>query len=256
MGLTKMYNPYSVLLFLSKKHFSNYWFATGTPTFLINLLKLKQYPLQNLDHIKATEDELGQFEIEDIDLKVLMFQTGYLTIKDYNRATRNYILGYSNKETINSLSELVIKSMSSMPRAYLNDTVTILMKVFENNDLKQLLPILTELFASVPYTIQIGEEKYYQTIFYLVLKMVGADIIVEYPTNIGRLDAVIQTKTIVFIIEFKINATALKAIQQIEDKKYYQPYESLGKDIVLVGIAFDITTKNVSGIEYKVHKKV
>lgn len=109
----KMYNPYSVLLFLSQKNFSNYWFTTGTPTFLINLLKSKQYPLQDFEAIQATQSELSQFEIEDIDLKILMFQTGYLAIKGYNPETRNYTLGYANKETLDSFHELVFKVMNN-----------------------------------------------------------------------------------------------------------------------------------------------
>ena len=84
--------------------------------------------------------------------------------------------------------------------------------------------------------------------------MVGAHIVVEHPTNIGRIDAIVETKDSCFIIEFKINSTAAKAIQQIEDKKYYQPYESSAKKIILVGIVFDTSLKNVSEIEYKLHR--
>lgn len=101
---THMYNPFSVMLCLQNKDFSNYWFETGTPTFLINLLKSREYPMQELEGIKAAPEELGQFEVDDIDLKTLMFQTGYLTIKEYNTNTGNYILGYPNKETTDSLS--------------------------------------------------------------------------------------------------------------------------------------------------------
>ncbi len=248
---TQIYNPFSVLLCLKNNDFANYWFETGTPTFLINLLKLKNYPLQNFEMIKATAEELGQFEVDDIDLKALMFQTGYITIKGYNHESSNYILGYPNRETINSLGGLVVKSMSGLSRSDLNDVVMTLLDVFEKCDFRQLFNVLTQLFSSVPYTIHIGEEKYFQTIFYVVLKMIGADIIVEQPTNSGRLDAIIQTKATCFIVEFKINSTAAKAIQQIEDKKYYQPYLSLGKKIVLVGITFDTIIKNVGEIDYK-----
>lgn len=108
---TKMYNPFSVLLFLSKQVFSNYWFKTGTPTFLINLFKKYNYSMQDFDHIEATENELGAFEIENISLKTLLFQTGYLTIKSYNNLTRNYLLTYPNKETINFLTESLNKEI-------------------------------------------------------------------------------------------------------------------------------------------------
>jgi hypothetical protein len=247
----KIYNPFSVLLFLEKKQFSNYWFETGTPTFLINLLKVNNYPIQDFDHIKATSSDLSQFEVDTIDLKTLLFQTGYLTIKSYNNDTRNYTLGFPNKECIDSLAEHIIKSMTTLPGSQLNDVVFLLRKAFESNTIEQIFTILTGLFASVPYTIHIGEEKYYQTIFYLVLKMIGAEIIVEESTNIGRIDAVIQTKNHCFIVEFKINDSATHALNQIKTKKYYQKYKSTDKKIVLVGIAFDTTTKNVSDIKWE-----
>jgi len=244
-----MYNPFSVLLFLKNSEFSNYWFATGTPTFLINLLKSKDYPVENFESSQATESELGSFDIDTMPLKTLLFQTGYLTIHSYNTTTKNYILGYPNKECTQSLTEYIFASMTNHSGAYLNNVVASLIAAFESHHYGQLHDILTKLFATVPYTIQIGEEKYYQTIFYLVLKMIGADIIVEQPTNIGRIDAVIQTKDACFIIEFKINARAAQALEQIKSKKYYQPYELTGKKIVLVGIAFDTAIKNVREVE-------
>ncbi len=248
---TKIYNPFSILLFLSKKDFSNYWFKTGTPTFLINLLKIKNYPIQDFDHTKATNSELSQFEVDAIDLKTLLFQTGYLTIKSYNNDTHNYTLGFPNKECIDSLAEHIIHSMTTLQSSQLKDIVFLLHKAFEHNTLEQIIPILINLFALIPYTIQINKEKYYQTIFYLVLKMIGAEIIVEDTTNIGRIDATLQTQATLFIIEFKIDDTAINALQQIKTKKYYQKYNNFNKKIVLVGIAFDTTTKNVSGVEYE-----
>ena len=248
----KIYNPFSVMLCLKNNEFSNYWFATGTPTFLINLLKSRNYPIQDFEGIEATEGELGQFEVDNISLKTLLFQTGYLTIQHYNIQSGNYTLCFPNRETTKSLVEFIFDSMTTVSGAYLNNVTVALKQAFDDLNFKQLHIILTQLFATVPYTIHIGQEKYYQTIFYLVLKMIGADIVVEQPTNIGRIDAIVQTKSACFVIEFKINSTALKALQQIEDKKYYQSYLSLNKKIILIGIAFDTALKNVSEIEYKI----
>jgi len=245
-----IYNPFSVMLFLKNNDFSNYWFESGTPTFLINLLKTKNYPMQNFEAIEATGAELGQFDIEDIELKTLLFQTGYLTIKGYDSESRNYILGYVNKETIDSLGEYVIKSMTSIARSSTAKVVAVVSKALQQLDFQRMHAALKEFFVQIPYTIQIGDEKYYQTIFYLIFKMLGADIVVEQPTNIGRIDAVLQTKEYCFIIEFKINATAQKALKQIETKKYYEPYIPSGKKIILVGITFDTTTRNVSEVEH------
>jgi hypothetical protein len=248
---TKIYNPYSVLLFLSNKKFSNYWFKTGTPTFLINLFKKYNYSIQDFEHIEATEGELSSFEIEKISLKTLLFQTGYLTINKYNEETKNYTLTYPNKETIESLVEYLFASITNQSGLLLNNASIALLKAFEDYNFERIQLILTQFFASVPYTIKINAEKYYQTIFYVLLKIIGADIIVEQPTNIGRIDAVIQTKTRYFIIEMKINATADVALKQIREKKYYQSYESLGKEIILVGIAFDTTLNNISEIKHE-----
>src|SRR5579872_7327933 len=247
----KLYNPFSVLLFLSKERFSNYWFETGTPTFLINLLKQHHYPMQDFESIHATELELGMFDVKIIPLKTLLFQTGYLTIQGYDTLTSNYILGYPNKETTDSLSSLVLSSMTSLSINHFSTTAAKLLQLFQEYKLQELQTLLTTIFAAIPYGIHVNEEKYYQTIFYLILKMINAHIIVEQQTNIGRIDAVIETKNDCFIIEFKINASAETAMQQIENKMYYQQYLSLNKNITLIGIAFDTTIKNVSEVTYK-----
>jgi hypothetical protein len=248
-NITKMYNPFSVLLFLSEQVFSNYWFKTGTPTFLINLFKKHNYPVQEFDHTQASERELGSFEIENISLKTLLFQTGYLTINKYDAETNNYTLTYPNKETTNSLVKYLFTSITDQPELHLNNTSSALLKAFENYDFEKIKLILTQFFASIPYTIKINAEKYYQTIFYVLLKVLGAEIIVEQPTNIGRIDAVIQTKNRCFVIEMKINDTANAALKQIRTKKYYQPYELLEKEIVLIGIKFDTKLNNISEIK-------
>ena len=247
----KMYNPFSVLLFLSHKTFSNYWFTTGTPTFLINLFKKHNYPLQDFEQVEATSSELNTFDIDNISLKTLLFQTGYLTIEKKNKNTGYYTLTYPNKETIDSLLEHIFASITNKPITYVGNTINNLLQALESANFTKLQELLTTFYAAIPYTIKIDAEKYYQTIFYIVLKMAGADIIVEQPTNIGRIDAVLQTKSTIFVIEMKIDASAESALQQIKNKKYYQPYESLGKNIILVGIAFDTTLNNISEIKHE-----
>lgn len=247
----KMYNPFSVLLCLKKSEFANYWFETGTPTFLINLFKEKNYPIQDFESIEATTAELKQFEVDNINLKTLLFQTGYLTIKKYNKDSDVYTLGFPNKENTRSLVEYIFASMTEVSSTYLYNTAAALKKIFDKHLYEQLEPVLTQLYAAIPYTIHIDQERYYQTIFYTALKMIGAHIIVEQATNVGCMDAILETKDTYFIIEFKINKPAHKALEQIKKKKYYQPYEMQGKNIVLIGISFDTTQKNISGIEHE-----
>lgn len=248
----EMYNPFSVLNFLQKKTFSNYWFESGTPTFLINLIKTKNYPvIQDFEQIKISEAKLGSFTIDNIYLPTLLYQTGYLTIKSYDPHTELYTLGYPNREVSRSLIDYLFESLTTQPDAKLRDLAYKLHQAFEQKNYHAIQPLLTQFFADIPYTIQLSDEKYYQTIFYFVLKMIGADIIVEEPTNVGRIDGVLQTPQNIFIIEFKINDSAAHAIAQIVDKNYAQKYTRLDKKIVLVGIAFDTTTKNVSEIVFK-----
>ena len=139
---TKIYNPFSVLLFLDNKRFSNYWFQTGTPTFLINLLKTKNYPIQDFEYIEATENDLNIFDIDTIPLKTLLFQTGYITISHYNPKTRNYILTYPNRETTDSLIEYIFTSMTHQSGAHLNNMVADLNHAFEHDDYAHLQKIL------------------------------------------------------------------------------------------------------------------
>ena len=246
-----VYNPFSILNFLKEYTFSNYWFESGTPTFLINLLKAKDYPIQDFEHCEITEGEFGNFDVDNMPLPTLLFQTGYLTIKNYNPETKNYLLTYPNKETLDSLLERIFSSMTATSGANLNNTIAKLKTAFNQNKLENLKEILTHLYANVPYTIHIDQEKYYQTIFYIAFKLFSTDILVEQATNIGRLDAIIQTPTTCFIVEFKMRDSTQEAIEQIEDRKYYQPYLSTDKKMILVGIKFDIHSKNVKEVEWK-----
>lgn len=247
----KMYNPFSVLLFLSKKKFANYWFATGTPTFLLNLIKEVDYPIRDFERIEIAEDDLGAFDIDLLPLETILYQTGYLTIDHRDFKSGNYILTYPNRETATSLVSHIFAAMTRKTKAYLSSSVVSLLHAFEQFDDEKLHVVLTRFYAAVPYTIKIDAEKYYQTIFYLLFKMAGADIIVEEATNIGRIDAVVQTKNNIFVIEMKIDDSADNALKQIKRKKYYQKYESIKKNIVFVGISFDTQIGNVSEIKYQ-----
>jgi PD-(D/E)XK nuclease superfamily len=234
-----------------KKEFSNYWFSTATPTFLINLIKKMNYSIENFEYAEARSNELGAFEIENIPLKTLLFQTGYLTLAGKNPETGNYLLTYPNKETIDSLFGYIFTSMTEQGASHLDNTVVKLLQALKNADFNALHDILTSFYAGIPNTITIDQEKYYQTIFYVLCKIADADIIVESATTIGIIDAVIQTKKECFIIELKINDTADAALKQIKERKYYQAYQGLHKNIILVGISFDIATRNIDEIKHE-----
>lgn len=140
----RLYNPFSMMLCLDKNAFSNYWFQTGTPTFLINLLRLKDYPIQDYEQVDATEQELSNFDVDKIPLKTLLFQTGYLTIKRYDVETRNYTLCFPNRETSDSLMSYIFADMIDSDSVHLNTTTSRLLKAFNSKMLS------TKIFNNLP----------------------------------------------------------------------------------------------------------
>ncbi|MCF7799726.1 ATP-binding protein [Candidatus Babeliales bacterium] len=255
----KIYNPFSILLALDAQSLKNYWFQSGTPTFLIKLIKEQNYPLFDIENAIVNEANMGTYEIGQVPLENLLFQTGYLTIKDYNPKTFNFTLTYPNHEVRFSLTNHIIESMTKLKVTKYSSYIEEFRNTLFSNDLEKFFRVIHTFFASIPYDIQISSrkkkqsnkvtklsiEKYYQSIFYVTMKLVGMDVIVEDRTNIGRIDAVVKTNTDVYIIEFKINKSADKALKQINDKKYYEKFRLENKKLVLIGLNFDLKEKNV-----------
>lgn len=242
----KVYNPYSVLLFLSSGRFLNYWFETGTPSFLLNLIKNKQFPITDLDSIQLGFDELGTIDIEDIPVATLLFQTGYLTITGYNFETENYSLGFPNYEVKSSFLKHLLKAFSRIDLSTINEFAVKLTKSLLHNNIDLFCRLLQTFFADIPSGIQIPHlEKYYQTVLYILAKVLNLQVNVEVMTNIGRIDMIIDTSNYLYIFEFKMHGSAQEALQQIEEKQYCQKYALLNKSIMLIGIKFDIKKRNV-----------
>lgn len=248
----KVYNPFSVLLSLDAFDFKNYWFETGTPTFLIELIKKQNYQISELESVEVGPIELGSFDIESLYPLTVFYQTGYLTITDYNERSGNYRLSYPNREVKNSFLHLLIKSSTKYREADIRNYYASLQKALEENDIELFIKTMKTFYANIPYTVQDKQkEQNYQLLFYAMLKLLGFTIIVEEPTNIGRIDAVITMNDYIYVFEFKVNQDVKKALRQIEDKKYYEKYMRSGKKLIAVGINFDSKEKNISDFEVK-----
>ncbi|MFN8578237.1 MAG: AAA family ATPase [Candidatus Sericytochromatia bacterium] len=246
-GKDFVYNPYSILKVLTIQQINNYWFESGTPTLLIKLIKEKQINVETLKNFVASKSLLDSFEIDDIRVESLLFQTGYLTIKEIKNPDspyRKYILDYPNMEVEDSLLTSILVGISS----YRNDQIVIddLTEKIQENDLSGFFDIFKyRVFAEIPNEIFMSDkEKYYHTIIYLVLTLIGVRINVEISTNIGRIDTVIETDDHIYIFEFKMKSTK-KAIKQIEEKRYYEKYVLKNKPIYLVGVSFDPKIRNI-----------
>ncbi|MBA3954250.1 ATP-binding protein [Candidatus Dependentiae bacterium] len=241
----KVYNPYSVLLYLSSGQLLNYWFETGTPSFLVQLIKAKDYPIEAIEHAEISALEMGSFDIDHIDVITLLLQTGYLTINSYNEQTRNYQLRYPNEETKISFLYYFVNSLTTTSVSLFSNNIFKLTQALKQNNLDLFFSTLQIFFAAIPYNMQLAQEKYYQSIFYVIVTLIGAYTHAEVTTNKGRIDAVIETTSHIYIFEFKLDQSATIALAQIEDKQYYQKYLHSTKHIVLVGASFSTQNRNI-----------
>ena len=185
------------------------------------------------------------FEIDKLELTPLLFQTGYLTIKDYDKRKRQYKLYYPNFEVKESFLTYIAESLSKVESYEVNSYLLKCIKALRKNDHDLFFENLKVFFADINYELHIKHEKYYQTIFYVIFKLIGLKTQAEVSTNIGRVDAVIEVEDKVYLFEFKLNATDKAALKQIENKKYFEKYKNKGKQIICIGVEFDKETRNI-----------
>ncbi len=235
-----LYNSFSVLHLMKQKRFNNFWFETGTPTFLLKMLR--QQNLYQMDSLEVETQSIKSYQIENLDVYTLLFQTGYLTIANQSNYYI-YELKYPNHEVQESFERYLLNYYAEQHNA--GAVCYQIAKGFRQADLEMVEHRFNVLLANIPYDLfEAKQEKYYQAIFYLALKLVGYHIEAEVKTNRGRIDAIVQTKDTIYIIEFKVNQSAKEAIQQIHDRKYYEKYQNLGKKIALIGMnCYDKTVK-------------
>jgi len=254
-GENFVHNPFSILNLLSSKDFKNYWFKSGTPTFLTKIIKERKVDIIKYDNLVNIDDDiLDSYEIDNIDLNVLLFQTGYLTIKEKIVEPENfsisYNMGYPNREVRESFYKFLASEYTGIDKTTFSDIIKNLKIQLENNNIDDFMSGIIALFANIPHNIFIKDnESYYHTVVYLILQLLGAKIIPEKSTNRGRVDAVVLTEKYIFIMEFKMNSVNT-ALKQIREKKYYQPYLSDKRKVFCVGVAFDKKERNIR--EYKV----
>jgi hypothetical protein len=249
-----VYNPFDILQFLGyDKKYKNYWFATGTPTFLIKLIEKNNYFLPRLSNIVVGEELLDSFDIEDIKLEVILYQSGYLTI-DYMEIDEDddiiYTLKIPNLEVRKSFYKFIVNTLykdTSLKNKQLS-------KALRRGDLENFKTSLVSIFASIPYhnftnNNMANYEGFYATVVYTYLSSLGLEVIGEDVTNHGRIDITVKIENYIYIIELKV--TDDKPLEQIKTKKYYEKYISENKEIFLVGISFDKQDRNISKFEWE-----
>lgn len=246
-----VYNPFSLLNAFSDKEFREYWFATGTPTLLINVLKYTSFDVTTLsDNVvisATTMDGMNDFVNRPVPL---FFQTGYLTIKEYDREYREYRLGFPNDEVKNGFLNFIYSYYVPVNPAEGNTTTGKLARALKAGEPERFMTILESLFANTTYQIQGDSEKNFQYAMYIIMELLGEHVQAERSTSNGRIDLLLQTKDYIYIIELKIDNTADAALQQIEEKGYAKPFANDSRKIFKIGVSF--STKNRRIEEWKV----
>lgn len=242
-GVTSVYNPFSILSFFRKAEFRNFWFETGTPTFLLKLMQ-EQW-LYKLTDLTVTERSLASYDIEELQAVPILFQTGYLTIKAKSRFCL-YTLDYPNAEVKESMLEYMISDLRHEQELLATPMVIQLYEAFHANDLEQIIKLIKSIFKNIPYHIFLSKaEAYYHSLIYLVFFYLGQYTESEVNTSDGRLDCVVQSPTHIYILEFKLDESAETALAQIEAHGYADKYAADARPKVLIGINFSSQTKTV-----------
>jgi len=255
-----VYNPYDVLQFLKKGEYSNYWFESATPTFLIEMLAAKKYAAPDIEQITAGAEILGSFDVERLSLETLLYQAGYLTVEKKIEfgADVAYKLCYPNLEVKKSLTDYIL--------TYLVDQQSIKMPIrqrlwqaLQQPNFEQFTEIFQSFFSSIPADWYrknhlANYEGYYASIFYCYFSALGLETHPEEPTNHGRLDMSVLMDHAIFVFEFKVVdliEDQSPALQQIKNKNYHEKYMSAGKPVYLVGVEFNAEERNVVRVEWE-----
>lgn len=255
--LTDIYNPFSILNVFAKLRTDDYWFKTGTPTYLIRLLN---HSRENLNELTGRYYDPSQFFDYKADVEKplpMIFQSGYLTIKDCNLHRNTYLLDFPNNEVKNGFVTMVAADYLKSRTDAGNWTQDIV-DALEAGDLEQVYKLFTSFLADIPYSMRRKEdererERYFHYTFYLLMRMISVyTIYTEKQQSEGRVDCIIETPNYIYIFEFKLDGTAEEALKQIDDKGYTRPYLADKRQLFRIGVSFSSETGTVDDWKVKV----
>ena len=240
-----MYNPYSLLNVFANKKLGSYWFATGTPTYLVELLKSNEYKLDDVNGYIVGIEGLSGTDAADTDAIPVIYQSGYLTIKDFNPRFQSYTLGYPNKEVEEGFIKFLIPHYTAKRETNGVFEIQNFVREVESGDIDGFFTRLRSFFSDTTYEVIRLQELHYSNVLYIVFKLLGFYTQVEYKTSNGRIDLVLQTPDYIYVMEFKLSGTAQEALQQINDKGYAQPFEKDPRKLYKIGVNFSNETRNI-----------
>ena len=240
----RVYNPFSILRCFHNQKFHDYWFESATPSFLIRLLQQEQYAFAEIENLEMLKS-MTTYNLEQLFPEVLLFQTGYVTIKEVRDSL--YILDYPNREVKQAFVEHILFAHTDDIHRNMRSPILQLPASFLKQDFEAFFQTIQAIFASIPYDIETKrDEAYFHTLFYLMMTASGMAAQSSVLTCDGRIDLLVRSPDAIVIVEFKCNQSAETAIRQIQEKGYADPYRASGKKIVSLGINFDTETRNIT----------
>ena len=249
-----VYNPVSLAYFFENSgEFNNYWFSTGTPSFLLELIKKQRFDLESVLETPVSGFAFNAYEIDKLNPLTLLLQTGYLTIdKAVERyGDTAYMLRFPNLEVKGSFEAYLTGDCSGLHVDQVKDSVYRLADKVSVGDVDGFLETMKVFFAKVSYDVHMKNENNFQLLFYSIFMLLGISIVAESRTNNGRIDAVATNEDFVFIFEFKLNKSDEIALQQIKERFYYRRYMNSGKKIFLIGVNFDQQAGQIDSWTYE-----
>ncbi|MEM9884624.1 MAG: AAA family ATPase [Bacteroidota bacterium] len=248
-GEHRLYNPFSILNLFKQLQFENYWFSTGTPTFLMDLIKEQQQLPEELEGIKVNDLVGSSLQLKEFPLLPILYQTGYLAMrsKEWDGFQIVYCLDYPNFEVKHSFLTFLTAAFKRKDEFVIQNERLHLRDTLLEERVEDFVKRLQSFLADIPARLHLPKEAYYHSLVYLVLRIIGFQLILEKETDKGRIDAVLELNDKIYIIEFKfglqtkvkkVETLSRNALKQIQDKKYYEAYLSSGKRILLLGLGF------------------
>ena len=244
-GSIGIYNPFSLLNTLKSRQYGSYWFETGTPTYLVELLKKHKYDLYRMAHEKTTSDVLDSIDASSTNPIPVIYQSGYLTIKGYIPEPRIYELGFPNREVEEGFLKFLLPYYTPLQETESGFAIWDFISDVKSGDIDGFMERLQSFLADCPYELAKDVELHYQNVLFIVFRLAGLYTKVEYHTSRGRIDLVLQTDSYVYVMEFKLDGTAEQALQQIEDKQYALPFAKDSRKVYSIGVNFSSETRNI-----------
>lgn len=243
-----MYNPFSLLKTISFKQFGSYWFETGTPSYLVQLLQMHHYNLEEMARTKTSAAVLDSIDSESTNPIPVIYQSGYLTIKGYDPRFKMYTLGFPNKEVEEGFMEYLVPFYTRFSPVESPFQIQCFVDDVEHGRTEQFIKRLKSFFADTPYELVKDLENHYQNVLFIISRLMGFYTKAEYHTSEGRIDMIIQTPDYCYVLEFKLDGTAEEAMAQIKDTHYTLPFEMNGQKIIRIGMNFSSETRNIDGV--------